>query len=183
MEEKELVKGCKEGNEKCRRLLYEQYSPVLMGICLRYTKNEMEAEDLLHDAFIKIFTKLDSYRGEGSFEGWMKHIAVNTAINAYRKNKDERFAADLDEIEEFTPDVTIPDADPLTEKLLLQFIEELPPGYRMAFNLYEIDGYSHREVAEMVGCSEVTVRSQLHKAKRALKQKIEQHLKNKAEIL
>lgn len=183
MEEKELVKGCKAGDEKCRRFLYERYAPVLMGICLRYAKNEVEAEDLLHDAFLKIFTKLDSYRGEGSFEGWMKHIAVNTAINAYRKNKEERFAVDLEEIEGITPDVTISDSDPLTVKLLLQFIEELPPGYRTAFNLYEIDGYSHKEVAAMVGCSEVTARSQLYKAKCALKQKIEQHLKNKAEIL
>ncbi|MBQ7489953.1 MAG: RNA polymerase sigma factor [Bacteroidales bacterium] len=181
--EKELIEGCKNGKAKYQKHLYEKYSPVLMGICLRYAKNQMEAEDILQDAFIKIFTKIETYRGEGSLENWLKRIVIHTAINAYHKNTVKAGEFDIDELNGNIEDVSITDSDSLTAQLLLGFIEELPDGYRTAFNLYEIDGYSHKEIAEMLGCAPVTVRTQLFKAKENLKKRIEQHLKNKNEIL
>lgn len=181
--EKELIDGCKKGKAKYQKQLYEMYSPVLMGICLRYAKNQMEAEDILQDAFIKIFTKIETYRGEGSLDSWLKRIVIHTAINAYHKNSAKAGEIDIDDLNGNVEDVSITDSDSLTAKLLLGFIEELPDGYRTAFNLYEIDGYSHKEIAEMLGCAPVTVRTQLFKAKESLKKRIEQHLKNKNEIL
>lgn len=181
--EKELIKHCKEGKSEYQKLLYDKYSPLLMGICLRYAKNKMEAEDILQDAFIKIFLKLDSFRGEGSLENWLTRIVIHTAINAYHKNSAKMNEIDIDDLNGNVEDVTITNSDSLSLQLLLRFIEELPDGYRTAFNLYEIDGYSHKEIAEMLGCAPVTVRTQLFKAKENLKRKIEEHLKNKNEIL
>lgn len=181
--EQEIIEGCKAGKEKYQKLLYQLFSDMLMGICLRYAKNEMEAEDILHDSFIKIYTKIESYRGEGSLKAWVRQITVNTAINAYRKKVSKGFDVDIDEVEESTEDVRVVDSDATTLQVLLNFVNELPEGYRAAFNLYEIEGYSHKEIAEMLGCSPVTVRTQLFKAKQALKKKIENYLKNNLEIL
>lgn len=181
--EQDIIAGCKKGKTDCQKALYERYSSDLMGICLRYAKNQMEAEDILQDAFIKIFTKIDTYRGEGTFASWLKRITVHTAINAYHKTAAKASEVDIDEFNGNIEDFTITETDSLTVQLLLRFIEELPDGYRTAFNLYEIDGYSHKEIAEMLGCSPVTVRTQLFKAKEQLKRKIEKHLKNKNEIL
>ncbi|MCQ2285340.1 MAG: RNA polymerase sigma factor [Bacteroidales bacterium] len=181
--EKEIVDGCKAGKEKYQKLLYEKFSSKLMGICLRYAGNQMEAEDILQDAFIRIFVNIDSFRGDGSLEGWLRKIVTHTAINAYRKSISKGFEVDIDDLHDNIEDVTIPSTDGLTVKLLTQLIEELPPGYRTVFNLYEIDGYSHNEISEMLGCAPVTVRTQLHKAKETLKKKIESLLLNKNEII
>ena len=153
--EQEIIDGCKAGKEKYQKLLYQLFSDMLMGICLRYAKNEMEAEDILHDSFIKIYTKSGHIVG-GSLKAWVRQITVNTAINAYKKIA-KGFDVDIDEIEESIKDVTVVDSDATTLKMLLNFINELPDGYRAAFNLYEIEGYSHKEIAEMLGCSPVTV--------------------------
>jgi len=181
--EKEVIEGCKSGKEKYQKMLYDHFSGTLMGICLRYAKNTMEAEDILHDAFIKIFVKIDSYRGEGSLDAWVRQITVNTAINAYRKKVAIGFELDVDELQDYIKDVKVATSDRTTLDLLLRFISELPDGYRAAFNMYEIDGYSHKEIAAMLGCSPVTVRTQLHKAKLTLRKKIENHLKNDLEVL
>ncbi len=181
--EKEVIEGCIAGKEKYQKILYEHFSSTLMGICMRYAKNIMEAEDILHDAFIKILVKIDSFRGEGSLEAWVKQITVNTAINAYRKKVATGYGLDIDEMQDYIKDVKVVPSDRTTVELLLQFVRELPDGYRAAFNLYEIDGYSHKEIAEMLGCSPVTVRTQLHKAKLTLRKKIEEHLKNDLEVL
>lgn len=181
--EKEIIEGCKAGKEKYQKMLYQHFSSTLMGICMRYAKNTMEAEDILHDSFIKIFVKISSFRGEGSLDAWVRQITVNTAINAYRKKVATGYDLDIDELEESIKDVKVSTTDKTTLNLLLTFINELPDGYRAAFNLYEIDGYSHKEIAEMLGCTPVTVRTQLHKAKLSLKKKIETHLKNDLEVL
>lgn len=183
IDEKELVDGCKKGKEKYQKLLYDSFSPAFMGICLRYAQNQMEAEDILQDAFIRIFLKIDTFKGNGSFEGWMRKIVIRTAINHYHKLATNGFSVDIEELNDNIEDTSIPDSDSLSLKLLLDFIESLPPGYRTVFNLYEIDGYSQKEIAEMLDCAPVTVRTQLFKAKEQLKRKIEQHLKNKKEIL
>lgn len=172
----ELIRKCKEGDPKSQSQLYSKYAPALMGICLRYARNEEDAKDILHDSFVKILTNLDKVDENGSYEGWMRTIVVNTAINAYRAKIKTGTPVDLDEVQEMVEDVRIVQNDFLSQEILLRFISELPDGYRTVFNLFEIDGYSHLEISEMTRSSYSTVRSQLFKAKRALKKKIEEHL-------
>ena len=147
----------------------------------QYTKqfvsyNEEDAQDILHDSFVKILTNIDKVDENWAYVGWMKTIVVNTAINAYRERAKTSGSVDIDDVQETIEDVRIETSDFLTRELLLKFISELPEGYRTVFNLYEIDGYSHLEITQMTGISYSTVRSQLFKAKRALKKKIEKYL-------
>ena len=174
--DRELIRKCKEGDKKSQSQLYSKYAPVLMGICLRYARNEEDAKDILHDSFVKILTNLDKVDENGSYEGWMRTIVVNTAINAYRAKIKANTSVEIEEVQEMVEDVRIVQNDFLSQEILLRFISELPDGYRTVFNLFEIDGYSHLEISEMTGSSYSTVRSQLFKAKRALKKKIEAHL-------
>lgn len=176
--ESELIRKCKEGNPQYQKMLYQRFSGVLMAACMRYTRNREDAEDLMHDSFVKIFTNIGTYEGTGSLEAWVKRIAVNTAINAYNQKVRNGFTVDVDELQEIVNDVRIKESDFLTESVLMQFINELPDGYRTVFNLFEIDGYSHIEIAKMTGGTYSTVRSQLFKAKRSLKKKIESYLGN-----
>lgn len=171
--ESELVRRCKEKNPHYQELLYQKYAPMLMGICLRYARNTEDAEDILHDSFVKILVNIDKYAEEYSFPNWLRRVTINTAINAYHEKKKMLNSVEMSEVEENIDDVRIGQTDFLSEKLLLQMINELPDGYRTVFNLYEIDGYPQNEIAEILGCSNTTVRTQLFKAKRALKAKIE----------
>lgn len=172
----ELVRRCKEGNPKYQALFYQKFAPMLMGICMRYARNVEDAQDLLHDSFVKIFTNIESVREDGSLDGWVRRITVNTAINAYHKKNRIPPAIEVDDVQEWIPDERIEMNDFLSEEMLLQFIQKLPDGYRTIFNLFEIDGYSHLDIAKMTGGTYSTVRSQLFKAKRALKLKIEKYL-------
>lgn len=170
----ELMRKCAEGDPKYQEMLYKRFSPVLYGVALRYARNEEDAQDILHDSFVKILTNLDSFdENSGSLEGWVRRITVNTAINAYHKKKKKEGAVDIDEVGDLIGDVTISQPDFLSEKILLNFINELPDGYRTVFNMFEVDGYSHKEISTLTGSSYATVRSQLFKAKRALKKRIE----------
>src|SRR5574344_1287714 len=173
--ESELVRKCKEGNPRYQEILYHKFSAVLMGVCMRYARNKEDAEDIMHDSFVKIFTNIGTYEGTGSLEAWVKRITVNTAINAYYQKVKTGYSVDVDELQGMITDVRIKENDFLSEAVLLQFINELPDGYRTIFNLYEIDGYSHLEISKMTGGTYSTVRSQLFKAKRALKKKIENY--------
>ena len=172
----ELVRKCKEGNQKYQEMLYQRFAPQLMGIALRYARNQEDAEDILHDSFVKVLTNLDKFDENGSLDGWIKRITVNTAINAYYKKKKTENSVEIDTMEEQISAVNIKPNDFLSEKILLKFIAELPDGYRTVFNMFEIDGYSHKEISDMTGSSYSTVRSQLFKAKRALKKRIEDYL-------
>lgn len=173
----ELIRQCKSGSQKYQAMMYEKYAPVLMGICMRYARNAEDAEDLFHDAFVKILTNIDSCDENGNLSGWVKKITVNTCINAYYKKKREAGnTIEAEDVAETAGDFRIQQNDFITQTLLLKFINELPDGYRTVFNLFEIDGYSHLEISEMTGSSYSTVRSQLFKAKRTLKQKIEKYL-------
>ncbi len=174
----ELMKQCRMGNPKYQEMLYQRFSPTLFAVALRYARNYDDAQDILHDAFVKILTNLDSFNENGSLEGWMHAIVVNTAINAYHKKQKTGVAVSIDDLGEQIGDVTIQQKDFLSENILLQFVNELPDGYRTIFNLFEIDGYSHKEISEMTGSSYTTVRTQLFKAKRALKKKIEEFFKS-----
>jgi RNA polymerase sigma-70 factor (ECF subfamily) len=163
----ELIEACLKDNPTAQRVLYDKYSSKLYGICLRYSKNEEEAQDILQDSFIKIFTKLNTYQFTGSFEGWLKRIATNTSIEYYRKKMDTE---EVDEVV-FNPYLSVDSDKSLEVEELLKMIQELPEGYRMIFNMYAIDGFTHSEIAKKLGISEGTSKSQLSRARAHLQKK------------
>jgi RNA polymerase sigma-70 factor (ECF subfamily) len=166
----DLLNGCKAGNPKMQELLYQQTASRMLVICMRYAKDHMEAEDVLQMGFLKIFEKINEYRGEGSFEGWMRRIMVRTAIESYRKNIRSITIVDIDDALE-QPSTGF-DFNGLGMEDLLKIIQNLADGYRMVFNMYVIEGYSHKEIAEMLGISEGASKSQLSRARGILKQEI-----------
>jgi len=170
----DLIEGCKQGNRQMQSALYQQFSPKMYGICLRYAANTEEAEDILQEGFIKVFSKIDSFRSEGSFEGWVRRIFVNTAIEQFRKKK---YTQAIGEQEENTLESSSLSAlDGLGEKDILQIVQQLSPGYRTVFNLYVIEGYSHREISEMLGINEGTSKSQLSRAKIVLQELVKKQM-------
>jgi len=152
-----------EGDRRMQEEMYRRLSPRMYAVCLRYASNAEEAEDILQEGFIKVFKKLDSYRGDGSFEGWVRRIFVNTAIEHFRRKK---YLQPVTEKEENTIEgkyVSV--LDQLGEKDILELIKQLSPGYRTVFNMYVVEGYSHKEIGKMLGISEGTSKSQLSRAK------------------
>lgn len=167
MTTEKLIKGCIKNNAKAQEELYHLYKDALFILCLKYCANEADAEDNLQNAFIEIFTNIRSYKGIGSFEGWMKRITINKAIDSYKKTyrlvpiKDDFGDTDVsDEEINFSADY------------ILSLIQQLPDQYRLVFSLYELDDYSHKEIVQMLGISEGTSKSNLHRAKLLLKEKI-----------
>ena len=169
----EIVEGCKKNNRKAQKLLYNKYSPVLMGICMRYALSTDEAQDVLQDGFIKILKQIGQFENKGSFEGWMKRIMVNTAITNYRKNLKHYNQFDIDDVHGSINSVTMFDSD-FTHDELLKIIRELPKGYQLIFNLYAIEGYKHKEIAELLEIDIATSKSQYSRAKKALRKKMEE---------
>jgi RNA polymerase sigma-70 factor (ECF subfamily) len=170
--DEELIKGCVKENKDSQYALYQKYAGKMMGICLRYAPNRMEAEDILQESFIKIFDNIAKFRNEGSFEGWMKRIVVRVALRHYQKKVQNRIDFH-DDIEEKDHVVFMPKAiDNFNEKDLMTLINTLPQGYRLVFNLYAIEGYSHTEIGEMLNIGESTSRSQLNKARKWLQAKL-----------
>lgn len=167
----ELINNCKKGNRQAQEQLYRDYSRILFGICLKYSRNKTEAEDSLHDSFMTIYSKIDQFKHQGSFEGWIKRITINTVLQKYRKEeKLTVISENTEEEEEITDDTSYLDLDLNT---LLGYIQELPNKYRLTFNLYVLDGYSHKEISEMLGTSLGTSKSNLARARGILKEKIE----------
>lgn len=164
-----LIHNCKKGDRQAQAELYRSYSALLFGMCLKYSRNRTEAEDNLHDSFMTIFSKLDQYGFQGSFEGWIKRITVNTVLQKYRK--EQHLSLVTDEVGE-AEEVNTQDAD-ISLSTLLGYIQELPQKYRLTFNLYVLDGYSHKEISEMLGTSIGTSKSNLARAKTILRDKIE----------
>jgi RNA polymerase sigma-70 factor (ECF subfamily) len=169
---KEIIKGCLDGNRRDQELLYRRNSAKLYAVCLQYSGNDEEARDILQEGFIKIFENLSHYKHEGSFEGWMRRITVNTALEKFRSRHNLYRVDDIDTIPE-------PDADPdnqdyagLEANDLLGIIRELPPKYRMVFNLYAIEGYSHNEISKMLNISEGTSKSNLSRARIILQRRV-----------
>ncbi|MDP2162061.1 MAG: sigma-70 family RNA polymerase sigma factor [Flavobacterium sp.] len=164
-----IIVGCKKQNREAQKMLYECFKKTLFQSCLNYSGNYEEAEDLLHDAFIEIVTSIDSYKCKGSFEGWMKRIVINKAITHF-KSKPKT------ELIEKTPAIADEQLDNITYTNLLEdilnSIHELPDQYQMVFSLYELDNYSHKEIATMLSISESTSKSNLHRAKAILKLKL-----------
>jgi RNA polymerase sigma factor (sigma-70 family) len=170
LDEPKLIRQCLANDSAALSQLYKQFSPVLFAICLRYASNREEAQDLLHDGYIRILNSLADFRFEGSFEGWMKRIMVNMAINYYRKRAKINFAP----LEHTAlPGDDAPSAiDSLNAEQLILLIAGLPDGYRQVFNLYALEGFKHREIAEMLGISENTSKSQYMKARKWLIHKL-----------
>lgn len=172
MDESELINKCLKGNEAAFTELYKRFSSRMYGVCIRYAKNRMDAQDLLHDGFIKVIETIKTYRNEGSFEGWLKRIMVNTSINFYNRSHTLRIYSieDTMEVGSFNYDAI----SELSANELLDLINELPEGYRIIFNLYAIDGYKHTEIAEILNISENTSKTQLYKARIRLIEKVKQ---------
>jgi RNA polymerase sigma-70 factor (ECF subfamily) len=161
-----LLKGCLAEDYRAQRALFERFAPRLFAVSLRYARSRAEAEDLLQDAFIKIFDNISKFEGKGSFEGWMRRIVVNTALKNYSRIRFQRESVGIETV----PEQDIPPSvlSQLNEQELLQLIEKLPEGYRLVFNLVAIEGYSHAEVGKMLHIEESTSRSQLTKARQTL---------------
>lgn len=171
LNEQELIRGCLRGNVQCQRALYEQFAGKMYGVCLRYARNTSDAADILQEGFVKVYTKLGQFGHQGSFEGWIRRIMVNTALRAYQKQRFEQESFGYERLPESPVD---PDAiSALSEAELLSLIRELPDGYRAVFNLVAIEGFSHAEAADMLGIQESTSRSQLTKARRWLCDQVE----------
>ena len=164
--EAELINGCIRRQRGAQKQLYDMYSATMYGTCCRYIKDTMAAEDVLVVAFTKVFENIDKYRGEGSFEGWVKRIVINEALIHLRK---QRSMFVVTELEESLPDTESDgNYDFLEQEDLMSMIDQLSPGYRNVFNLFAIDGYSHKEIAEKLGISESTSKSQLNRARSVL---------------
>jgi len=159
----ELIEGCLRRDSSAQRLLYEQYSSKMYGLCCRYVKGSMDAEDILVSAFMKVFDKIHQFKNEGSFEGWIRKIVVNEALTYLRRNRSMYVETELERAE-YEPDYQSL-SDHLETADLLRIIQALPTGYRIVFNLYAIDGYSHKEIADQLGISENTSKSQLSRAR------------------
>ncbi len=175
MEEQILAEGCKKGDDAARRELYDRYAGRLLAVCLRYSGDRSTAEDLMHDAFLKIYGAFDrfSYRGPGSLRAWMERITVNVALEWLRSRNKLSMTA-LDEGRQL-PDIPEPDPSELARlprEVLMGFVSELPDGYRTVFNLYCIEGYSHRDIAQMLGINEKSSSSQLFRARALLARRI-----------
>lgn len=168
-----LIKGCAEGDRKCQQRIYEMFYGKMMGVCLRYTREREQAKDVLQDGFIKVYANIKYYSGDGSFEGWIRRIIVNTAIDYFRKNKNVLITVDSDYVSEMEGEK----ADDFEEGSLynistddiLREVQNLSPAYRTVFNLYVVEGYTHKEIAEELKITIGTSKSNLAKAKKNLR--------------
>lgn len=168
--ELDIIEGCKKGDRHAQKLLYDRFSGKMFALCCRYVKDKMEAEDVLLTAFTKILGRIDQYKNEGSFEGWIRKVMVNESLSYLRKNKSMYVETDIEAV----------DKEPNYEKLenhleaqdLLKLISELPSGYGIVFNMFAIDGYSHKEIGEQLGINENTSKSQLSRARSVLQKKL-----------
>ena len=168
--EKELIHGIRKGNRQAQKALYEKYSPVLFGLCRRYVKSYEDAEDVMVDGFYKIMSKIDQYTGKGNFEGWMKRIMVNESLMHIRKRHNMNMTVEIADYD-MPKDPTI--EQDLAAQDILDLLDKLPTGYRTVFNMYVIEGYKHREIAEILEISINTSKSQLILAKKRMREMVE----------
>ena len=168
MDEKTLIAACKQEDRKAQQMLFERYSPVMLGVCRRYLKREEDAEDVLVEAFYKVLTNIGQFRDMGSFEGWIRRIVVNESLMFLRRNNALQHAQELNPQHDAGENATI--EDEISTQELLSFLDQLPTGYRTVFNLYVLEGMKHREIAELLGISINTSKSQLILAKQRLQE-------------
>ncbi|MBO6518349.1 MAG: RNA polymerase sigma factor [Bacteroidia bacterium] len=169
--DEELIKGCIREDRHMQGLLYQKYADKMFAVCLRYSNSREEAEDVLQEAFIKIFDKISKFRQEGSFEGWMRRIMVNTALRSWDKRARKFEPGNLDDITEPAQPAHV--LDGIGAKEIMQMIRRLPEGYKVVFNLFAVEGYSHKEIGELLNINESTSRSQYARARKNLMQMIE----------
>jgi RNA polymerase sigma-70 factor (ECF subfamily) len=169
--EKEIIEGCKKQNRKAQKMLYDRFSSKFLGVCMRYAKDKPEAEDILQEGFLKIFERIDQYNFSGAFEGWMRRIIVNTAISNYRKNLKHYNYTNIDDVYEFEQEINTSEVEFSMEEML-HVIQSLSPGYRMVFNLFAIEGYPHKEIAEMLGIDIATSKSQYSRARKIVQYRL-----------
>lgn len=168
-DENALVKACQKGDYKAQRLVYERFSAKMLGVCYRYVHDDVEAEEIMVEGFVKVFEKIDMFKSEGSFEGWIRRIMVNEALMYLRSNKKALLDSSLDTLL-YEPEST-ESVNSLEVDDILNMIALLPIGYRTVFNLYAIEGYSHAEIAQQLGITESTSKSQLSRARSILQAK------------
>lgn len=172
MNDSSLVKKCIDGDQRAQRMLFDKFASKMLSVCMRYSKNSEQAEDILQDGFVKVFGKLSYYKGEGSLEGWIRRIVVNTALDQIRKDAKFRDDITLDDVD-FKLELKGNVLEDLAAEDLMQLINEMPTGYKVVFNMFAIEGYSHREIAEMLEVSENTSKSQYSRARGYLKKRLE----------
>jgi RNA polymerase sigma factor (sigma-70 family) len=168
---REIIEACISGDDRAREKLYRMLAPKMFGLCLRYAKNSTEAEDNLQDGFLTVFTKMKDFRHEGSFEGWVRRIMVNISVDRYRKKQQLVLVDEMKKLDSPTSDEEAMAGLPLED--LVRVIQELPPKYRMVFNLYVMDGYNHLEISKELGISEGTSKSDLSRARQILRNKLQ----------
>ena len=170
-----LIKGCMKGDRQSQNQLYQKYKAVLFGVCLRYANSREEAEDMLQEGFIKIFSDLYQYKPIGPLGGWMRKVVINVALQHIRKNKKFRIFENQEQIvASYEPDLEIFKNN--REEAILKIVQQLPDGYRIIFNLYVIEEFSHREIAEKLGISVSTSKSQYSRAKAVLRTMLEKNI-------
>mgnify|MGYP002621933992 CR=1 FL=1 len=171
MTEEELVRRCAQNDPLAQKGLFERFNRKMMGVCLRYSNDRDDAEDILQMGFIKVFENIGSFKGSGSLEGWVRRIMVNTALNHYRQNKRSRESVSLDDVDYMLEGSETGPGDNMQAKELLKMVQKLPPGFRAVFNMFAIEGYSHKEIGQILEISEGTSKSQYARA-RAFLQKL-----------
>lgn len=171
MSDQELVKECMSGNRIAQKELFDTYSGQMMALCLRYAGNHSEASDMMQEGFIKVFEKLEQYKGKGPLGGWIRRVMVNSALIYIRREKKHSFHEDADEHVGLS-DENFDVFAQMAANEILNLVAQLPDGYRTVFNLYAIEGYSHKEIAEQLEISESTSKTQFHKAKLQLRKDI-----------
>ena len=180
MKEQELADKCRQGDNEARRLLYERYGGRLFAVCLRYVADRELAQDLLHDGFLKIFESFEkfSWRGEGSLRAWMERVMINLVLQYLRRNDVLNQSAALETVAEVYEEPEVSVVDQISQQQLMDFITELPVGYRTVLNLFVFEGKSHKEIAQLLGINEKSSASQLARAKAALASKIHAWMKD-----
>lgn len=196
-DEAKIIEGCKKYNGQAQKLLFEKYAPMLRGICLRYVNNPQEAKDIVQEGFLKVFSNISQFKGQGSFEGWLKRIFINTAITHFNKNKKHYYHSDITEIKETTinggdegtesssdKEIDLKDVDEesidlnmiknaeFSQEELLEALKVVPEMFRIVFNLYAIENYQHKEIAEALKIDENTSRTRLLRAKKYIQREL-----------
>lgn len=169
----QLIDSCIKGDRAAQKVLYDRLAPRMFPVCIRYVGDREQAEDILQEGFITLFTRLDTYKGDGSFEGWARKIFVTTALMELRKKDALKMSDDLETARGMKAD-TVTQLQSIGYKDLMKLITQLPPGFRTVFNMYAIEGYSHKEIGEILGISETTSRTQLSRARLWLQNKIKE---------
>ena len=172
MDDATLINDCVKGNAKAQKMLFDKFAPKMMTVCLRYSSDSMDAEDVLQDGFVKVFNKIVDFKMDGSLEGWIRRIMVNTALDAIRKNKKYAMDANIDDVG-YKISNSESASDNMEAEDLMKLVNSMPDGYKLVFNLFAIEGYSHKEIGELMNISENTSKSQYSRARSYLRTLLE----------